>query len=166
MCRVRRPSILTLWFVKKCGRRTKDPSRNVGRFIVALQTPNFLTLPEVLALHEDQISCFGGTSGVRDVGLLESALAQPQASFDGEFLHPTIYEQAAAYLYHLAMNHPFLDGNKRTAFAAMDAFLWLNGYELDLSDDQTYQLVLDVVEKTLSKEALSDRLAETVTSLG
>jgi death on curing protein len=127
-----------------------------------LQTPNFLTLHEVLVLHEDQIAQFGGTSGVRDVGLLESALAQPQASFGGELLHPTIHEQATAYLYHLAMNHPFLDGNKRTAFAVMDAFLWLNGYELNLNDDQAYQLVIDVVEKTLSKEDLSDRLAETV----
>jgi death-on-curing protein len=129
-----------------------------------LQTPDFLTLPEVLALHDDQISRFGGTSGIRDVGLLESALAQPQASFSGELLHPTIYEQAAAYLYHLAMNHPFLDGNKRTAFAVMDAFLRLNGYRLNLSNDQAYQLVLEVVQKTVSKEALSDRLAETVTS--
>jgi len=77
------------------------------RFTVALQTPNFLTLPEVLAFHKDQVSRFGGTSGVRDMGLLESALAQPQASFGGELLHPTIYEQAAAYLYHLAMNPPF-----------------------------------------------------------
>lgn len=134
------------------------------RFIVALQTPDFLTLPEVLALHDDQISCFGGTSGIRDVGLLESALAQPQATFGGELLHTTIYEQAAAYLFHLAMNHPFLDGNKRTAFAVMDAFLRLNGYQLNLSDDQTYQLVLDVVQKTVSKTELSDRLKEVVLS--
>ncbi|MDX2240367.1 MAG: type II toxin-antitoxin system death-on-curing family toxin [Leptolyngbyaceae cyanobacterium bins.302] len=132
------------------------------RFTVALQTPNFLTLPEVLALHDDQVSRFGGTSGLRDLGLLESDLTQPQATFGGELLHPTIYEQAAAYLYHLAMNHPFLDGNKRTAFAVMDAFLRLNGYRLSLSDDGAYQLVLDVVQRAVSKEALSDRLKETV----
>ncbi len=142
----------------------KHRSKNEMRFTVALQTPNFLTLPEVLALHDDQISRFGGTSGLRDVGLLESALAQPQATFGGELLHPTIYEQAAAYLFHLAMNHPFLDGNKRTAFAVMDAFLRLNGYQLNLSDDQTYQLVLDVVQKTVSKAELSDRLKEAVLS--
>lgn len=128
-----------------------------------MQIPNFLTLPEVLALHDDQNFCFGGTSGLRDVGLLESALAQPQATFGGELLHATIYEQAAAYLFHLAMNHPFLDGNKRTAFAVMDAFLRLNGYQLNLSDDQTYQLVLDVVQKIVNKEELGDRLAKTVT---
>lgn len=82
---------------------------------------------------------------MRDAGLLDSALAQPQATFDGELLHTTIYQQAPAYLYHLAMNHPFLDGNKRTAFAVMDAFLRLNCYQLSLSNDQAYQLVLEVV---------------------
>ncbi|WP_293253487.1 MULTISPECIES: type II toxin-antitoxin system death-on-curing family toxin [unclassified Microcoleus] len=92
-----------------------------------MQTPRFISLDEVLELHEDQISSFGGTSGVRDEGLLESALAQPQATFGGQLLHPTISEQAAAYLYHLAMNHPFIDGNKRTAFAVADTFLRLNG---------------------------------------
>ena len=65
----------------------------------------------VLAIHDDQIASFGGTSGLRDEGLLQSALAQPQATFGGQLLHPSIAEQAAAYLYHLAMNHPFLDGN-------------------------------------------------------
>ena len=134
------------------------------RSIAALQTPEFLDQASVLRIHERQIRKYGGTPGVRDDGLLESALAQPQATFGGALLHLTIYEQAAAYLYHLAMNHPFLDGNKRTAFAVMDAFLRLNGYQLNLSNDQAYQLVLEVVKKTVSKEDLSDRLAETVTS--
>ena len=134
------------------------------RSIAALQTPEFLDQASVLRIHERQIRKYGGTPGVRDDGLLESALAQPQATFGGTLLHLTIYEQAAAYLYHLAMNHPFLDGNKRTAFAVMDAFLRLDGYQLNLSNDQAYQLVLEVVKKTVSKEDLSDRLAETVTS--
>ena len=134
------------------------------RSIAALQTPEFLDQASVLRIHERQIRKYGGTPGVRDDGLLESALAQPQATFGGTLLHLTIYEQAAAYLYHLAMNHPFLDGNKRTAFAVMDAFLRLDGYQLNLSNDQAYQLVLEVVQKTVSKEDLSDRLAETVTS--
>ena len=98
-----------------------------------MPTPKFLSLDEVLELHADQISSFGGTPGVRDEGLLESALAQPQATFGGQFLHPTISEQAAAYLYHIAMNHPFIDGNKRTAFAVMDTFLRLNGCALNLT---------------------------------
>ncbi|WP_228056450.1 type II toxin-antitoxin system death-on-curing family toxin [Microcoleus sp. LEGE 07076] len=88
-----------------------------------MQTPKFISLEEVLELHDDQISSFGGTPGVRDEGLLESALAQPQATFCGQLLHQKIAEQAAAYLYHIAMNHPFIDGNKRSAFAVADTFL-------------------------------------------
>jgi death on curing protein len=102
----------------------------VRRFIVALLIPKFLTLAEVLILHEDQVQRFGGSSGVRDLGLLESALGQPAATFGGEFLHPTIADQAAAYLYHIAKNHPFVDGNTRTAFSVMDAFLRVNGSRL------------------------------------
>jgi death-on-curing protein len=108
----------------------------------------------VLSIHARQIERFGGTSGVRDEGLLESALAQPQATFGGQFLHPKISEQAAAYLYHIAMNHPFIDGNKRTAFAA-DTFLRLNGWTLNLTDDRAYDLVMQVAQGTMTKEELS-----------
>jgi death-on-curing protein len=120
-----------------------------------LQTPKFLSISQVLDIHQDEINSFGGTSGIRDEGLLDSALAQPQATFFGELLHPTIGEQAAAYLYHLAMNHPFIDGNKRTAFAVMDTFVTLNGYSLNLSQEQAYNLVIRVVQKEISKEELS-----------
>ena len=120
-----------------------------------MPTPKFLSLDEVLELHADQISSFGGTPGVRDEGLLESALAQPQATFGGQFLHPTISEQAAAYLYHIAMNHPFIDGNKRTAFAVMDTFLRLNGCAMNLTDDRAYDLVMRVARGTMTKEELS-----------
>ena len=124
-------------------------------FTVALQTPEFISLEEVLELHDDQISSFGGTPGVRDEGLLESALAQPQATLGGEYLHPTIAAQAAAYLYHIAMNHPFIDGNKRSAFAVTDTFLRLNGFYLNLTDDQVYDLVMEVAEGRMTKEELS-----------
>ena len=120
-----------------------------------MPTPKFLSLDEVLELHADQIYSFGGTPGVRDEGLLESALAQPQATFGGLFLHPTISEQAAAYLYHIAMNHPFIDGNKRTAFAVTDTFLRLNGCALNLTDDGVYDLVMRVARGTMTKEELS-----------
>ncbi|MBN4002604.1 type II toxin-antitoxin system death-on-curing family toxin [Nostoc sp. LPT] len=120
-----------------------------------MQTPRFISISQVLDIHQDEINSFGGTSGVRDEGLLDSALAQPQATFGGELLHPTIHEQAAAYLYHLAMNHPFIDGNKRTAFAVMDTFITLNGYTLNLSQEQAYNLVIQVVQKEISKEELS-----------
>ena len=120
-----------------------------------MQTPKFISIDEVLELHDDQISSFGGTSGVRDEGLLESALAQPQATFGGQLLHPTIAEQAAAYLYHIAMNHPFIDGNKRTAFAVADTFVRLNGCNLNLTDDRAYDLVMQVAQGTMTKEELS-----------
>ncbi|MFN6482858.1 MULTISPECIES: type II toxin-antitoxin system death-on-curing family toxin [unclassified Nostoc] len=110
-----------------------------------MQTLKFLTISQVLDIHQRQIQRFGGTSGVRDEGLLDSALAQAQATFGGELLHPTIHEQAAAYFYHLAMNHPFIDGNKRTAFAVMLTFLSLNGYTLNASQEQAYNLVIQVV---------------------
>jgi death-on-curing protein len=115
-----------------------------------------------LKIHEDQIASFGGTTGVRDEGLLESALAQPQATFGGQFLHASIHEQAAAYLYHMAMNHPFIDGNKRTAYAAMDTFLRVNGYTLNLTDEESYALVLDVANGRMDKTALAMRLEECV----
>ncbi|MEH2375065.1 type II toxin-antitoxin system death-on-curing family toxin [Nostoc sp.] len=120
-----------------------------------MQTPRFISISQVLDIHQDEINSFGGTSGVRDEGLLDSALAQPQATFGGELLHPTIHEQAAAYLYHLAMNHPFIDGNKRTAFAVMDTFITLNAYSLNLLSEQAYNLVIQVVQKEISKEELS-----------
>ena len=80
--------------------------------------PLFLTLEEVLSLHADQIDRYGGLPGLRDPGLLSSALAMPQASFSGKFLHATVHEMAAAYLFHLTQDHPFLDGNKRSGLAA------------------------------------------------
>jgi death on curing protein len=120
-----------------------------------LQTPRFVSNSQVIKIHDRQIETFGGTTGIRDEGLLDSALAQPQATFGGELLHPTIYEQAAAYLYHLAMNHPFIDGNKRTAFAVMDTFINLNGYSLNLSAEETYNMVIRVVRREISKGELS-----------
>jgi death-on-curing family protein len=109
----------------------------------------------VLSIHARQIERFGGTPGVRDEGLLESALAQPQATFGGQFLHPTIAEQAAAYLYHIAMNHPFIDGNKRSAFAVTDTFLRLNRFYLNLTDEQVYDLVMQVAQGNMTKEEVS-----------
>lgn len=122
--------------------------------------PRFVELIQVLAIHFRQIQAFGGSQGIRDQGLLESALAQPQMTFGDEWLHSTIHEQAAAYLFHLAKNHPFIDGNKRTAFAVMITFLELNNYQLRLSQADAFQLVLQVATGTLSKAELADHLAE------
>ncbi len=87
----------------------------------------FLTLAEVIEIHRDQINRYGGRPGLRDMALLESAIAQPEGSFEGEWLHENHYEMAAAYAYHLCQNHPFFDGNKRTALASALVFLELNG---------------------------------------
>jgi death-on-curing protein len=97
---------------------------------VADLDPVFLTLAEILDVHGDQIRRYGGQAGLRDIGLLESALAQPEASIAGEWLHGDLYEMAAAYAFHLCQNHPFLDGNKRTALASALVFLELNGISL------------------------------------
>jgi death-on-curing protein len=113
--------------------------------------PYFLTLDEALAIHSDQIRRYGGAGGVRDLGLLSSALAMPQASFDGTYLHASRAEMAAAYLFHLAQNHPFVDGNKRTALAAALAFLWLNGERLDAGEDELTELVMGVAAGRLGK---------------
>ncbi len=125
-----------------------------------MQTPKFLEITDILEIHQILINRFGGMSGIRDEGLLESALSQPQATFFGELLHPTIHEQAAAYLYHIAKNHPFLDGNKRTAYGAMETFLRFNGYNLDLSDEQVYNMVMQVAQGEMSKEALASLLEQ------
>src|SRR5262245_50033502 len=90
-------------------------------------SPRFLSRDEVLEIHRQQIERFGGRPGVRDVGLLDSALAMPAAGIGGERLHGDAYEMAAAYLFHLAKNHPFFDGNKRVAAHSAYVFLSLNG---------------------------------------
>src|SRR5437868_2751680 len=92
-------------------------------------TPRFLELIEVLEIHQSRIELYGGTRGLRDLGLLQSALAQPAATFGGNYLHTDIYEMAAAYLFHLARNHAFVDGNKRTALACCLVFLAYNRIE-------------------------------------
>ncbi len=123
-----------------------------------MPTPDFLNKSAVLRIHARQIEKFGGTPGIRDEGLLESALAQPQATFGGEFLHAAIHDRAAAYLYHLAMNHPFIDGNKPQAFAAMDAFLRLNGDLMALTDEQACTLMMQVAQNQINESELTSDL--------
>jgi death on curing protein len=104
------------------------------------------------------IDSFGGHHGVRDEGLLESALAQPKATSGGKLLHRTVFEQAAAYLFHLSSNHPFFDGNKRIAFAAMLTFRQLNGYRLTMDDDDVYELVMALARGQLTKRQIATAL--------
>lgn len=111
----------------------------------------FLGLDQVLALHSDQIARYGGSDGVRDLGLLESAVAVAEASFGSDYLHTTLPEMAAAYLFHLAQNHPFVDGNKQAAAASMFMFLYLNGLVLGCSEDELVRLTLGVASGKTTK---------------
>lgn len=118
--------------------------------------PVFLGLEEVFAIHAEQVEFYGGSPGVRDQGLLESALGAPEASFGGELLHPTVPEMAAAYLFHLVKNHPFVDGNKRTGLAVALGFLGLNGQWLEATEDEVVELVLGVAEGRISKSEVAE----------
>lgn len=106
--------------------------------------PDFLTLDDALALHADRIERYGGSLGLRDAGGLSSALGMPAATFGGAFLHPTLAEMAAAYLFHVSQAHAFVDGNKRVALAAALAFLALNGHQLVADPDALYELCIGV----------------------
>jgi len=97
-----------------------------------------------MRLHGSLIEYYGGIDGVRDVGLLHSAISMPQAAYGGEYLHQDLFEMAAAYLYHIVQNHPFLDGNKRTGAAAAIVFLALNDIEIDNDEQGVVDLTLSV----------------------
>ena len=118
----------------------------------------FLTLDEVLEIHRDQIARFGGSEGIRDIGLLNSAMAMPTATFGGQFLHSDPFEMAAAYLFHLVQNHSFLDGNKRVGAAATNVFLFLNDIRFTPDEDEYTQLVLSVARGETKKAAIAEFL--------
>ncbi len=113
--------------------------------------PSFLSLDEVLEIHAEQIERYGGSDGIRDLAGLESAIATPQTAFGGQFLHRSIAAMAAAYLFHLCQNHPFIDGNKRVGANAAITFLLLNGWEPRFEEDELVTLVLSVASGAMSK---------------
>jgi len=112
----------------------------------------FLSVQDVMDIHERVIMEFGGDLGLRDRGLLESAVAMPSATFSGAFLHPGVAEMAGAYHFHLCSNHTFIDGNKRVAVASAEVFLLLNGLELSASDDELEELTMELAKGRISKE--------------
>lgn len=117
-----------------------------------MNEPLFLTLDEVLQLHEYQIEHFGGDPDVLDLRLLESAIAQPCATWDGQFLHPDLASMAAAYLFHIVQDHAFRDGNKRTGAHAAIAFLGINDVDVDYPTDEAEALTLGVAKGEVPKE--------------
>lgn len=112
----------------------------------------YLTVEEVQRLHQRALDETGGGSGVRDLGGLESAVAQPRMTFGGQELYPTLPHKAAALGFSLAMNHTFVDGNKRVAHAAMEVFLLLNGAELNASVDEQEKVMLELAAGKLIRE--------------
>lgn len=119
------------------------------------QDTTFLTLDQILDIHDDQLRNYGGRPGIRDTGLLEAAVAMPVASFGGEFVHETLTAKAAAYLFHLTRNHPFIDGNKRTGTVAALVFLALNGVVIEADGDALAEMVEAVARGERDKEAIA-----------
>jgi len=122
----------------------------------------YVNLNEVLELHERILAQSGGSAGLRQVGGLESALAQPRMTFDGVELYPTIGEKAASLGFSIIQNHPFVDGNKRTGHAAMEIFLILNGFEITESTDEQEAIILQVASGQLDRKAFTAWLRESI----
>jgi death-on-curing protein len=117
--------------------------------------PQFLTLDEILLIHENQLKLYGGDSGLRDLGLLQSALNMPSAGSGDEYFHKDLYEMAAAYLFHLVKNHAFVDGNKRVGFVASYVFLRINGIQVTASDKAYEEITLDTAQSKVDKSQIA-----------
>jgi death-on-curing protein len=120
--------------------------------------PEFLEVEHVLALHQRQLARFGGADGLRDLALLESAVAQAQVSFSGEFVRQGLFAMAAAYLFHIVSNHAFVDGNKRVGLLAALTFLDINGVEIRHGSEALYELTMGVAEHRIDKPAVAVEL--------
>lgn len=118
----------------------------------------FLPLELVKLIHANQIHRYGGLLGIRDHGLLESALAQPKMITGGRLIHKNVFDQAAAYGFHLCKNHPFVDGNKRTVFVSMYVFLFNNGYEMTATEEDAYSMMMKLANGKLSKNEVASWL--------
>ena len=125
----------------------------------------FVSEELVLIIHNDLLRRYGGMEGIRSKELLLSALAQPQMTMGGKYLHKTIFDKASAYGFHLCRNHPFLDGNKRIAFVIMDIFLQANGWEISSSEEDAYTMMIDLASGNCSKKELSTWLKAHTTKL-
>ncbi len=125
----------------------------------------FLTRDDVLALHARQIELYGGEPAIRDERLLLSALAMPESSFGGEYLHAGIAEMAAAYLFHIVMNHPFVDGNKRTGTDAAVTFIFFNNHDLNATPGELTEFVWKLAAGEVDKDAVTRFFQERVVPL-
>ena len=119
---------------------------------------DFLTLAELIEIHRNQIELYGGNPGIRDITLVSSAIVIPKSTFDGDFLHGGLLEMAAAYVYHIYQNHPFVDGNKRVALVAGLVFLKLNGISIEDPRGELYSLMMRVAAGKTGKDAIAATL--------
>jgi death-on-curing protein len=122
--------------------------------------PVFLDLDDVLLIHEEQLAKYGGGAGIRDAGLLDSALGTPRATFGGDFVHEDLFAMAAAYAFHIAQNQPFVDGNKRTGLLAALVFLDLNGIVVTDPEGRLYDAMVALAERRLDKGGVAGLLRE------
>jgi death-on-curing protein len=122
--------------------------------------PDFLSVEDVTQIHDEQIAAYGGAAGVRDQGLLESAVAMPRAYFGEAYLHEDLAHMAAAYAFHIAQNQPFLDGNKRTGLVAALVFLDLNGVTVLDPQERLYDAMIAIAERRMDKDGLAELLRE------
>ena len=120
----------------------------------------FLPIEAALTIHADLLQRYGGQPGLRDRGLLESALAQPKMTFARKHVHKTIFDMAAAYGFHVCKNHPFVDGNKRVSLVLMDIFLQKNGWEIVAHEEETYSMVMELASGKFTKPQLAHWLKE------
>jgi death-on-curing protein len=125
----------------------------------------YLTLVEVLELHEAVVASSGGARGIRDIGALESAVSQPRLTFGQADLYPDIISKAAALCFSLIMNHAFVDGNKRVGHAAMEVFLVLNGLEIAATVEEQERIILDLASGRLTREELTAWVSDHVTRM-
>lgn len=117
---------------------------------------DFLALDDLLKIHDDQIKRYGGSKGIRDLELLQSAIAMPQAGAGNDYFHKDVFEMAAAYLFHIVNNHPFVDGNKRTGAVAAILFLELNGHTLTASEKGFENIVIGVAAGKIGKIKIAE----------
>jgi len=125
----------------------------------------YLTVGEVLKIYSQVMRLSGGGVGIRDLGVLESAVAQPRMTFNGEELYPTIIEKASVLGFSLIQNHPFIDGNKRIGHAAMESFLMFNGYEISANVDEQVKIILGVASGKVDRNTFSEWLKNHVVDL-
>ncbi|MBI4735183.1 MAG: type II toxin-antitoxin system death-on-curing family toxin [candidate division NC10 bacterium] len=120
----------------------------------------FLELDEVIEIHQDQIQRYGGRPGIRDMRLLQSAVAMPRVGVGTQYLHTDLFEMAAAYLFHLVQNHPFVDGNKRAGAVAALVFLTLNGVRVRVTNPALVEIIFAVAEGKIGKGAVAEFLRQ------